>query len=120
MVNGIVTVFVVLAIFSVVASLLTLYVWRADPYQFAIWKAGRPGRVDAAIRELSLARRPETASEEFRRLAARSRQRARRTCRDAAGHHFREVGSRAVGVLARAGVLIRDKHLCLCHELALG
>ena len=39
MVDGIVTFFVVFAVFAVVASLLTLYVWRADPHQFAMWRA---------------------------------------------------------------------------------
>jgi hypothetical protein len=39
MVDWIVTVFVVLAVFAVVASLLALYVWRADPHQFAVWRA---------------------------------------------------------------------------------
>jgi Na+-transporting methylmalonyl-CoA/oxaloacetate decarboxylase gamma subunit len=38
MIEGIVTVFAVLAIFAVVVALLTVYVWRADPHQFAMWK----------------------------------------------------------------------------------
>jgi hypothetical protein len=44
MVEGIVTGFVVLAVFAVVASLLTLYVWRCDPYQFARWRAALRAR----------------------------------------------------------------------------
>ena len=39
MVDGIVTAFVVLAIFAVVALLLGLYVWRVDPHQVAVWRA---------------------------------------------------------------------------------
>ncbi len=39
MIDAIVTVLVVLAIFGVVASLLAVYVWRVDPHQFAVWKA---------------------------------------------------------------------------------
>ena len=39
MVDAIITVFVVLAIFVVVATLLAVYVWRADPCQFAVWRA---------------------------------------------------------------------------------
>ena len=54
MVDWIVTVFVVLAVFAVVASLLTLYVWRADSQQFAVWRAAllskRKGR-DASTRQ---------------------------------------------------------------------
>jgi hypothetical protein len=54
MVDWIVTVFVVLAVFAVVASLLTLYVWRADSQQFAVWMAAllskRKGR-DASTRQ---------------------------------------------------------------------
>jgi hypothetical protein len=38
MIDAIVTVFVVLAIFALVASLLAVYVWRVDPHQFAAWK----------------------------------------------------------------------------------
>jgi hypothetical protein len=37
MVDVIVTAFVVLAVFAVNALLLTLFVWRTDPYQFAMW-----------------------------------------------------------------------------------
>ena len=39
MVDWIVTVFAVLAIFAVVASLLTLYVWCVDSHQLAVWRA---------------------------------------------------------------------------------
>jgi hypothetical protein len=39
MVDWIVTVFVVLAVFAVVALLLTLYVWLVDPQQFVVWRA---------------------------------------------------------------------------------
>jgi len=37
MIGEIVAVFVVLAIFAVVASLVGLYAWRVDPNRFAIW-----------------------------------------------------------------------------------
>jgi hypothetical protein len=50
MVNGIVTLFlaafVVLAVFGVVASLLILSVWRADPYHFALWSAALRRKLD--------------------------------------------------------------------------
>ena len=39
MFNAIVAVFIVFGIFSIIASLFTLYVWHADPNQFAIWKS---------------------------------------------------------------------------------
>ena len=39
MIGAIVTVFVVLAIFGVVATLLAAYVWRVDPHQIEVWKA---------------------------------------------------------------------------------
>jgi hypothetical protein len=39
MLNAIVAVFVVVAIFSVVASVFTLYVWCIDRHQVAAWKA---------------------------------------------------------------------------------
>jgi hypothetical protein len=39
MVDWIVTVFAVLAIFALIASLLALYVWRVDSHQFAVWRA---------------------------------------------------------------------------------
>jgi len=39
MIDAIVTVLVVLAIFALVASLLAVYVWRVDPHQFTMWKA---------------------------------------------------------------------------------
>jgi hypothetical protein len=39
MIDAIVTVLVVLAIFALVASLLAVYVWRIDPHQVAMWKA---------------------------------------------------------------------------------
>ena len=38
MLEGIVTTVVVFAIFGVVVLLLTIYVWRADPHQFAMWR----------------------------------------------------------------------------------
>lgn len=38
MFDVIVGIFIIAGIFSIVASLFTLYVWHADPYQFAIWK----------------------------------------------------------------------------------
>ena len=48
MVDGIVTVFVtvfvVLVVFAVLASLLILSVWRADPYHFALWTAALRSR----------------------------------------------------------------------------
>jgi hypothetical protein len=57
MVEGIVTTFVVLAIFAVVALLLTLYVWRCDPDEFALRIAGlrarRKGRQASTSRFLS-------------------------------------------------------------------
>jgi hypothetical protein len=57
MVEGIVTTFVVLAIFAVVALLLTLYVWRCDPDQFALQiaavRARRKGRHASTPRSLS-------------------------------------------------------------------
>jgi hypothetical protein len=39
MFNVIVAIFIISGIFSIIASLFTLYVWFADPHQFAIWKA---------------------------------------------------------------------------------
>jgi hypothetical protein len=39
MFDVIVGIFIIAGIFVIIASLFTLYVWRADPYQFAIWKA---------------------------------------------------------------------------------
>jgi hypothetical protein len=54
MLEGIVTTLVVFAIFGVVVLLLTVYVWRADPQQFAMWRAAlrtrREGR-DASTPE---------------------------------------------------------------------
>jgi hypothetical protein len=54
MVDWIVTVFIVLAVFAVVALLLTLYVWRADSQQIAVWMAAllskRKGR-DASTQQ---------------------------------------------------------------------
>jgi len=70
MVNGIVTVFVVLAIFSVVASLLTLYVWRADPYQFAIWTAALRARREG--RDVSTPQSASSAWPGVRKLLAKS------------------------------------------------
>ena len=46
MFDAIVAVFIVFGIFSIIASLFTLYVWRADPYQFAIWKSTIRARWD--------------------------------------------------------------------------
>jgi hypothetical protein len=46
MFNAIIAVFIVFGIFSLIASLFTLYVWRADPHQFAIWKATIRARWD--------------------------------------------------------------------------
>jgi len=63
MVDWIVTVFVVLAVFGVVASLLTLYVWRADSHQLAVWTAAllskREGR-DASTPQSAHAGGPGT------------------------------------------------------------
>jgi hypothetical protein len=70
MVNGIVTVFVVLAIFAVVASLLTLYVWRADPYQFAIWTAALRARREG--RDVSTPQSASSAWPGARKPRARS------------------------------------------------
>jgi hypothetical protein len=67
MVDGIVSVFVVLAIFAVVASLLTLYVWRADPQQFTMWRAVLRSR-----REGREASTPQSAGLASRKLRARS------------------------------------------------
>ena len=39
MVEVIATVLAVLAIFAFVLALLTLYIWRSDPHQFAMWRA---------------------------------------------------------------------------------
>jgi hypothetical protein len=39
MFDAIVAVFVVVAVFSVVASLFLLYFWHADPYHFRMWRA---------------------------------------------------------------------------------
>jgi len=54
MIDAIVTVLVVLAIFVVVAALLAVYVWRVDPHQVAVWKAAlspkREGRNTSAPR----------------------------------------------------------------------
>jgi hypothetical protein len=47
MFNAIVAVFIVFGIFSIIASLFTLYVWRADPHQFAIWKSTLRARWDS-------------------------------------------------------------------------
>jgi len=44
MLNAIVAVFVVVAVFLFIASLFTVYVWRADPYQFAMWRAALRAR----------------------------------------------------------------------------
>src|SRR5439155_12464965 len=57
MVDGIVTAFVVLAIFAVVALLLGLYVWRVDPHQVAVWRAAL-----RAKREGRAASTPHSAS----------------------------------------------------------
>jgi hypothetical protein len=69
-VTGFVAVFVILAVFAVLASLLTLYVWRADPYHFALWRAAlrskREGR-DASTRRSAGSAWPGT-----RNLRARS------------------------------------------------
>jgi hypothetical protein len=46
MFNVIVAIFIICGIFSIIASLFTLYVWHADPYQFAIWKATVRARWD--------------------------------------------------------------------------
>jgi len=46
MIGTIVAVFVVLAIFAVVASLLGLYVWRVDPYHVAVWRGVLRARRD--------------------------------------------------------------------------
>ena len=60
MVDGIVTAFVVVAIFAVVALLLGLYVWRVDPHQVAVWRAAlrakREGRAASTPRSASSAR----------------------------------------------------------------
>jgi hypothetical protein len=47
MFNVIVAVFIIFGIFSIIASLFTLYVWHADRYQFAIWKATLRARWDS-------------------------------------------------------------------------
>src|SRR5438093_6014970 len=47
MFNVIIGVFIIFGIFSIIASLFTLYVWYADPYQFAIWKATLRSRWDS-------------------------------------------------------------------------
>jgi hypothetical protein len=39
MVDAITAVLVVLVVFTIVASLLTVYVWRVDPHQFEGWIA---------------------------------------------------------------------------------
>jgi hypothetical protein len=46
MFDVIVGIFIIVGIFSIIASLFTLYVWHADPYQFAIWKATVRARWD--------------------------------------------------------------------------
>ena len=49
MVDAIVTAVVVFTVFAVVASLLVVYIWLADPRQFAVWRASlRPRRKPAA------------------------------------------------------------------------
>jgi hypothetical protein len=63
MLDVIVTAFVVFAIFAVVFLLLTVYVWRADPHQFAMWRAAlratRPGG-DASTSQSAGSARPGT------------------------------------------------------------
>ena len=39
MVDGIISILVVLGVFAFVAFLLALFVWRVDPYQFGKWTA---------------------------------------------------------------------------------
>ncbi len=55
MFDVIVAVFIIVGIFSIIASLFTLYVWRADPYQFAIWKATVRARLDTGSEPASSA-----------------------------------------------------------------
>ena len=51
MFDAIVAVFVVVAVFSVVASLFLLYFWHADPYHFGVWRAMvRPTGDGVAVR----------------------------------------------------------------------
>lgn len=47
MFDVIVAIFIISGIFSIIASLFTLYVWCADPYQFATWKATLRARWDS-------------------------------------------------------------------------
>ena len=47
MFDVIVGVFIICGIFSIIASLFTLYVWSADPYQFGIWKETLRARWDS-------------------------------------------------------------------------
>lgn len=70
MVDWIVTVFVVLAVFAVVASLLTLYVWRADPQQFMVWRAALRSKREG--RDASTPQAAGTAWPGTRKLRARS------------------------------------------------
>lgn len=67
MLDWIVTVFVVLAVFAVVASLLTLYVWCADSQQFAVWRAALVSK-----REGPDAPTPRSAWPSARKLRAKS------------------------------------------------
>ena len=70
MVDWIVTVFVVLAVFAVVALLLTLYVWRADPQQFMVWRAALRSKREG--RDASTPQSAGTAWPGTRKLRARS------------------------------------------------
>jgi hypothetical protein len=47
MFDVIVAIFIISGIFSIIASLFTLYVWCADRYQFAIWRATLRARWDS-------------------------------------------------------------------------